>query len=194
MVQPVCWGSSGQEETIAGFQRSARCWELLLFLCHSLADDFQGQELLEERWFHDKDPIGWSRIEGENRILSMYRDLIALRRNHLGLTRGLCGQNIHIYHFDNEAKVIAFHRLGKQGPTDSFIIVVNMSSQDRDGYIIGFSRVGLRKTRFNSDSYNYGPIFANHPTTDVETREEVSDGLPFSGEIEVGTYTVVIFS
>ncbi len=155
---------------------------------------FQGQELLEDRWFQDKDPIDWSRIEGENGILSMYRDLIALRLNRSGVTRGLCGQNIHIYHVDNEAKVIAFHRWDKQGPTDSVVVVVNMTNQNRDGYVIGFPRTGLWKTRFNSDSYNYGPNFANHPTTDVETRETVSDGLPCSGEIGVGPYTVVIFS
>jgi 1,4-alpha-glucan branching enzyme len=50
------------------------------------------------------------------------------------------------------------------------------------------------KTRFNSDPYNYGPNFHNHPTPDVETREEGADGLPCSGEISIGPYTVVIFS
>jgi 1,4-alpha-glucan branching enzyme len=155
---------------------------------------FQGQELLEDRWFQDKDPIDWSRVEGENGILSMYRDLIALRRNRSGVTRGLCGQNIRIYHVNNEAKVIVFHRWDEQGPTDSVVVVVNMTNQNRDGYVIGFPRAGLWKTRFNSDSYNYGPNFANHPTADVESREEESDGLPCSGEIGIGPYTVVIFS
>jgi 1,4-alpha-glucan branching enzyme len=155
---------------------------------------FQGQELLEDRWFQDKDPIDWSRVEGENGILSMYRDLIALRRNRSGVTRGLCGQNIRIYHVNNEDKVIVFHRWDQQGPTDSVVVVVNMTNQNRDGYVIGFPRAGLWKTRFNSDSYNYGPNFANHPTADVEAREEESDGLPCSGEIGIGPYTVVIFS
>ena len=155
---------------------------------------FQGQELLEDRWFQDKVPIDWSRVEGENGILSMYRDLIALRRNLSGKTRGLCGQNIHIYHFNNEAKVIAFHRWDKQGPKDSVVVVVNMTNQNRDGYVIGFPRAGLWKTRFNSDSYNYGPNFANHPTPDVETREEGADGITCSGEIGIGPYTVVIYS
>ncbi len=155
---------------------------------------FQGQELLEDRWFQDKDPIDWARIEGENGILSMYRDLIALRRNLSGVTRGLCGQNIHIYHVNNEAKVIAFHRWDVAGPHDSVVVVVNMTNDNRDGYVIGFPRPGLWKTRFNSDSYNYGANFANHPTPDVETRAEGSDGLPCSGEIGIGPYTVVIFS
>jgi 1,4-alpha-glucan branching enzyme len=155
---------------------------------------FQGQELLEDRWFHDKDPIDWSRIEGENGILRMYRDLIALRRNRSNVTRGLCGQNIQIYHTDNESKVIAFHRWDKQGPTDSVVVVVNMTNQNHDGYVIGFPRAGLWRTRFNSDSNTYGLNFANHPTADVRTREQGADGLPCSGEIGVGPYTVVIFS
>jgi 1,4-alpha-glucan branching enzyme len=124
----------------------------------------------------------------------MYRDLIALRRNLSGVTRGLCGQNIHIYHFNDAAKVIAFHRWDKEGPTDSVVVVVNMTNQNRDGYVIGFPRAGLWKTRLNSDSYNYGANFTNHPTPDVETHEEGIDGLPCSGKISIGPYTVVIFS
>jgi 1,4-alpha-glucan branching enzyme len=155
---------------------------------------FQGQELLEDRWFQDKDPIDWSRAEDEHGILGMYRDLIALRRNLPGVTKGLCGQNIHIFHFDDAAKLLAFHRWDKQGPKDSVIVVVNMTNQIRDDYVIGFPRAGLWKARFNSDSYNYGPDFANHPSPDVEAHEEKTDGLPCSGKMNIGPYTVVIFS
>ncbi len=155
---------------------------------------FEGQELLEDRWFQDKEPIDWSRVDDEHGILGMYRDMIALRRNLSGVTRGLCGQNIHLYHFDDGAKLIAFHRWDKQGPTDSVVVVVNMTNQNRDEYLIGFPRAGLWKTRFNSDSYNYGPNFANHPAPDVHAREEKTDGLPCSGKISIGPYTAVIYS
>jgi 1,4-alpha-glucan branching enzyme len=155
---------------------------------------FQGQELLEDRWFQDKDPIDWSRIEEESGILRMYQDLITLRRNLSGKTRGLCGQNLLIYHVDDGAKLIALHRWDKEGPGDSVVVVVNMTNENRDRYVIGFPRAGLWKTRFNSDSGNYGSNFYNHPTPDVETREEGADGQPCSGEIGIGPYTVVIFS
>jgi len=155
---------------------------------------FEGQELLEDRWFQDQDPIDWSRVEDEHGILGMYRDLIALRRNRAGLTRGLCGQGIHVYHFNDEAKLLAFHRWDKQGPADSVVVVVNMTNQKRDEYVIGFPGAGWWKTRFNSDSYNYDPDFANHPSPDVEAREEKYDGLPCSGKISIGPYTAVIFS
>jgi 1,4-alpha-glucan branching enzyme len=155
---------------------------------------FEGQELLEDCWFQDIVGIDWSRAEGEYGILRMYRDLIGLRRNLSGVTRGLCGQNIHIYHFDDGAKTIAFHRWDKQGPTDSVVVVVNMTNENRDDYLIGFPRAGLWKTRFNSDSVSYSPKFANHPTPDVEAHEEIIDGLPWSGKISIGPYTAVIFS
>lgn len=155
---------------------------------------FQGQELLEDRWFQDKDPIDWARTEDEYGIFRMYRDLIALRRNLSGVTRGLCGQNIHISHFNEEAKLLAFHRWDQQGPTDSVVVVVNMTNENRDAYRLGFPRAGWWKTRFNSDSYQYDPNFYNHPTPDVEAHEAGADGLPCSGEISIGPYTVVIFS
>jgi 1,4-alpha-glucan branching enzyme len=155
---------------------------------------FQGQELLEDRWFQDKVPIDWSRAAAEDGILGMYRDLIALRRNLAGVTRGLCGQNVQAYHCNDEAKLLAFHRWDEQGPGDSVVVVVNMTIQSCDDYVIGFPGGGLWKTRFNSDSYNYGPDFANHSTPDVEAQQEGADGLPCSGSICIGPYTVVIFS
>jgi 1,4-alpha-glucan branching enzyme len=155
---------------------------------------FEGQELLEDRWFQDKVPIDWSRVENEHGILGMYRDMIALRRNRSGVTRGLCGQNIHLYHFDDAAKIIAFHRWDKQGPTDSVVVVVNMMNQNRDGYVIGFPRAGLWKMRLNSDSNEYDPYFANHPAPDVEAYEDEFEGLPCSGKISIGPYTAVVYS
>ncbi len=155
---------------------------------------FQGQEILADHWFQDKVPIEWTLTDEEGGILSMYRDLIALRCNRSGVTRGLCGQYIQVFHCNDEAKLIAFHRWDQQGPNDSVVVVVNMTTQSRDGYVIGFPRPGLWKARFNSDSYNYGPDFANHATYDANAKENGADGLPCSGEISIGPYTVVIFS
>ena len=125
----------------------------------------------------------------------MNRDPDLLAAQPIGCDTGFgAGQNILIYHFNGEEKLIAFHRWDKQGPTDSVVVVVNITNENRDDYVIGFPRAGLWKTRFNSDSYNYGPNFYNHPTPDVETIEEARDGLPYSGKIGIGPYTVVIFS
>ena len=69
---------------------------------------------------------------------------------------------------------MAFHRWDKQGTTDSVVVVVNMTNQNHDGYVIGFPRAGLWKTRFNSDLYNYDLDLANHSIPDVEAHERHS--------------------
>jgi len=166
----------------------------LVFTAPGIPMIFQGQELLEDRWFQDDVPIEWSRTKEHYGILSLYRDLIALRRNLSGVTRGLCGQNTQIHHVDGEAKLIAFHRWDEQGPADSVVVVVNLTNQSCKGTTIGFPYAGWWKTRFNSDSTNYDAGFANHPTPDIEARAEEADGLPCCGEISIGPYTVVIFS
>jgi 1,4-alpha-glucan branching enzyme len=163
---------------------------LLFILLRQCIRQIRGAFFSSFGWFQDNIPIDWSGVEDQHGILEMYRDL---KRNLSGVTRGLCGQNVQIYHFDDRAKTIAYHRWDKQGLTDS-VVVVNMTNQNRDGYAIGFPRFGLWKTKFNSDSYNYGPNYANHPTSDVEVTEDKFDGMPCSGKIGIGPYTMVIFS
>lgn len=47
---------------------------------------FQGQALLEDKWFHDTDPLDWSRLSQFAGIAQLYRDIIHLRRNVHGNT------------------------------------------------------------------------------------------------------------
>jgi len=124
---------------------------------------FQGQELLEDRC--SKIKTRSTGLELRTKAYSQHvRDLIVLRRNLSGKTRGLCGQNVQIYHFDEWGQAHRLPSLGyKQGPTDSVVVVVNMTNQNRDGYVIGFPRPDCGKRALNSDSYNYGPNFAIIP-------------------------------
>jgi len=63
---------------------------------------FQGQEMLEDRTFGFNTPtnMDFSRAADPNLkgIVQMYHDLIALRRNTAGLSRGLTGQNRNVFH------------------------------------------------------------------------------------------------
>lgn len=95
----------------------------------------------------------------------------------------------------NASLGVLYRELAPKGvrvPKDSVVVVVNLTIQSRDRYVIGFPRKGLWHTRFNSDSYNYGPDFANHAAPNVETREEEADGLPCCGEICIGPYTDIL--
>ncbi len=155
---------------------------------------FQGQEFLEGGWFRDTVPVDWDQCEAFHGIVRLYRDLIQLRRNRDGCTRGLCGQYTQVYHLHDERKVIAFHRWDRGGAADDVVIVANFFHEAQDGYIIGFPASGLWKLRFNSDWQGYSDDFQNHPSTDVLAESGAYDGLPWHGKIAIGPYSVLIFS
>jgi 1,4-alpha-glucan branching enzyme len=155
---------------------------------------FQGQEFLEDRWFHDQDPLEWARAESYPGLVMLHRDLICLRRNLDGTTRGLCGQQVAVHHVNQQRKVIAFHRWDQGGPNDSVIVVANLAHQPLENYAIGLPRAGLWQVRLNSDWNGYDAEFGTVATNDVTALEGECDGLPFHAPLNVGPYSVVILS
>jgi len=155
---------------------------------------FQGQEFLEGGWFRDTVPVDWDQCAEFHGIVRLYRDLIRLRSNHEGFTRGLCGQFTQLYHLNNERKVIAFHRWDKGGASDDVVIVANFSHEAQNDYVIGFPAEGAWKLRFNSDWEGYSDDFGNHPSRDIVANEGANDGLPCYASVSIGAYSVVIFS
>jgi len=155
---------------------------------------FQGQEILEDKWFHDDDPIDWTKEQQYAGILALYRDLIRLRRNWHDTTRGLRGHRVNVHHVNDDAKVVAFHRWAKGGPRDDVVVVVNVADRRHDGYRIGLPRHGTWKVRFNSDWAGYSPDFDNQPGDDTVTDPAGYDGMPVSANIGIGRYTAIILS
>ncbi|MCE2882362.1 MAG: alpha amylase C-terminal domain-containing protein [Planctomycetaceae bacterium] len=156
---------------------------------------FQGQEFLEDGWFQDTDPVDWSKNATFAGIKSLYKDLIKLRRNLTGVSRGLTGQNTNVHHVNNNWKVLAFHRWMNGGDLDDVIVVMNFSSTPRYGYRIGFPRDGRWKVRFNSDWNGYDASFGNTGTYDLDASNATPwDGLPASGIFDIGPYSCVVFS
>lgn len=155
---------------------------------------FQGQEFLEGGWFRDNVPLDWDQREEFHGIVRLYRDLIRLRLNRDGLTRGLCGQFTQVYHLDDERKVLAYHRWDKGGPADDVVVVANFFHEAQDGYVIGLPAAGTWKLRFNSDWQGYSEAFEGHLSTDVVAQAGDRDGLPFHAALAIGPYSVLIFS
>jgi len=149
---------------------------------------------LEDQWFRDEDPIDWSKKDRYSGILAIYRDLIRLRRNGTGCTRGLTGQGLHVYHVNEADKVIAFHRWDQGGPGDSVVVVANMANRSYDSYTIGLPGEGLWKVRFNSDWGGYDPDFGNQPSYDLFANQGEKDGLSYHVNVGIGPYSVVILS
>ncbi len=166
----------------------------LVFTAPGIPMIFQGQEFLEDEWFHDQDPIDWSKQETYRGIWQMYRDLIRLRRNWNDNALGLRGQHVHVHHVNNNDKLIAFHRWAHSGPGDSVVVVMNMANRGYSSYRIGFPRVGLWKVRFNSDWKGYDATFGNHPSYDTVADSDPKDDMPFTGNVGIGPYTAVILS
>jgi 1,4-alpha-glucan branching enzyme len=155
---------------------------------------FQGQELLEDGYFQDTDPIDWSRLDSFAGIRLLYTDLIHLRRNWFDNTRGLRGQHVNVFHVNNGDKMVAFHRWMNGGSRDDVIVVCNFRNQSWGKYRIGFPRSGTWRVRFNSDWEGYSPDFGNFYSPDVTTINEPRDGLNYSGIIQIAPYSVLILS
>lgn len=155
---------------------------------------FQGQELLEDKWFSDTDPLDWKRLKKFNGYNKLHRDLIQLRRNFNNNTEGLTGQNTEMIRVDEERKIIAFHRSNVGGKGDSTVVVLNFSNNSYDEYVIGMPQDGIWKLRFNSDWEGYDQEFGNFTSTDTEAVKGEYDELPFNSTISIAPYTALIFS
>ena len=166
----------------------------LVFTVPGIPMIFQGQEFLEDDWFHDKDPLDWSKKERFAGIFRLYKDLIRLRLNRDGQTGGLCRQEVSVYHVNNDKKLLAYHRWGPGGPGDSVLVIANFSTQPRRDYTVGFPAEGQWTVRFNSDSKYYDSEFADlGPATVVATGEGL-DGLPAKGLISIAPYSALVLS
>ena len=155
---------------------------------------FQGQEILEDGWFSDGDPIDWSKLQTYAGIHHMYRDLVRLRRNVNGATAGLKGQHLNVFHTNNSDKVIAFHRWANGGPGDDVVVVANFANQTRMNYEIGLPRAGRWNMRFNSDWNGYSADFGNLLSADFDTEPNPLHGLGQRGRVNLAPYSVVILS
>ena len=155
---------------------------------------FQGQELLEDRWFDDSVALDWSKASTHRGILRLHRDLIALRRGGDGRTRGLRGPSLAIIRADEGAKLLAFHRWDQGGPGDDVVVIANFADRTVEDLRLGLPAPGRWRVRFNSDAPAYDLAFGGHEALDTDADGEPLDGLDQSALIAVGPYSVVILS
>ncbi len=154
---------------------------------------FQGQEFLEGGWFRDTVPVDWDKRVEFQGIVRLYRDLIRLRLNKDGESRGLYGQHVHVSHVHDDQNVIAFRRWDQGGPNDDLLVVANFHRDPRTGYRLGFPSVGEWKLLFNSDWKGYSRHFGDFASRDVTATADEYDGLPASAAIDIGPYSVLVY-
>ncbi len=158
---------------------------------------FEGQEFLEDGWFRDDKALDWSKLETFHGINRLYRDLIHLRRNLYGNTKGLTGPYVRVHHVNDQDKVVAFHRWAEGGAKDDVIVVASFTNRSlEEGYRIGLPRGGNWIIRFNSDWKGYSPDFhdVGNPGGQVVAEKEGRDGYEFSGTVSLPPYGLLILS
>ena len=155
---------------------------------------FQGQEFLQGDWFRDDVPLDWHLNEKYHGIVQLYADLISLRRNLAGRTRGLQGQGLDIFHLNESAKLLAFQRWADHGTNDDVVVVVNLAGFPRDEYRIGLPSGGRWRLELNSDAKRYSDDFVGVAAADLVADSESYDGFGASAVLTIAPYTVLIYS
>lgn len=166
----------------------------LVFTAPGVPMLFQGQEFLQGGWFQDTVPLDWHLTDEFRGILRLYRDLVQLRLNRTGLTRGLCGSGLKISHSNPADNVIAFQRWYDHGPGDDVMVVMSFSHEAKIEYELGFPQVGLWKLRLNSDWRGYSPDFSDTPSQDAQAESRDRDGFVAMAKISIGPYSLLIYS
>ncbi len=151
---------------------------------------FQGQEFLENGYFQDTVPLDWDQSSEFRGIIRLYRDLIGLRLNRQGFSRGLTGSNIEFTAIDDERNILVYRRWHSGGPGDEVVVALNFSQQAITGLPIGFPSPGMWRLRLNSDWEGYSKIFGSE-AHDVEAKA----GDKGTGAlIDLPGYSLLIFS
>lgn len=175
-------------------QKRSTAAAALVFTAPGIPMIFQGQEFLQGGWFRDDVPLDWDNSRSYRGIVRLYRDLMALRRNLGGETRGLQGQHIDVYHVNNDANVLAFQRWQDHGPGDDVVIVVNFGQEPRQDYRIGMPTAGRWNLLLNSDAEIYSPDFGGQQAHAVEADDQGYDGFGGSALMDIGPYSVLVYS
>lgn len=154
----------------------------------------QGQEMLQDGWFQDSEPIPWENAVEHAGIGQLTAKLIRLRRNIDGVTKGLTGQKIDVFHVNNHDKVVAFRRSCAGGAGDDVIVIVNFANQKLEDYEFGLPHGGLWMRRFSSDRKRYSEDFGGQASGDIHADAKAYDGQSHCGRICLPPYTALIYS
>ncbi|MEO8271987.1 MAG: alpha amylase C-terminal domain-containing protein, partial [Aureliella sp.] len=140
------------------------------------------------------EPMPWENGVEYAGIIALTAKLIRLRRNVDGLTKGLTGQHVDVFHLNNKDKIVAFRRSFASGPTDDVIVIANFANQRLENYQIGLPAGGHWKRRFSSDRKQYSEDFGDNASGDIQAEHRTYDGQSHCGRIQLPPYTVLIYS
>ncbi len=154
---------------------------------------FQGQPILEDKWFDDTDAVDWSKLQENRGFAQSVRDLIHLRRNLKNLTKGLQSQFIETLYSDNDTKVISYHRFDKTpaGTEGSVVIIANFRNQDYEYYQMHFPYEGNWELVFNSSYEEYSSY--NENNSKAANIKALQTPVGIVSDIHLSAYGILIY-
>ncbi len=156
---------------------------------------FQGQEFLEDGFFSDTDPLDWTKANTYGGMLRLYRDVVHLRRDAFGISTGLTGAYVSVYHVNNAGgvKLMAYRRARSSSAGDDVIVVVNAANTTLTDYQIGLPGAGTWYCLVNSDRRCYDAGYGNGGSLQVEAGTPGMDGLTHKGSLTIAPYSFMVF-
>lgn len=174
-------------------RRRANLGAALVFTTPGIPMIFQGQEFLRPDWFDDSKPIDWDEAGTEDQTMKLYRDLIRLRLNADGVSSGLLGSEVEVFHINKHDKLIAFRRFMPDEGSD-VVVLMNFADRGWDDYRIGFPRHGRWKVRFDSSSVHYDPESTDVGVAEFDTVHAPYDWYAHSSSFPLAPYAAIVFS
>lgn len=147
---------------------------------------FMGQELLEDREFHDSNPLDWQRGPDAFQNFQLFRDLVRLRRNLDGRSAALAGTSTRVVRADEQRKLLAYRRYLPGRPKDDIYVVMNLSGEPVEGVSLTFPKAGQWHILLNTDDPRYGREFTGVATSSLHTdgSQKIAVNLaPYSAQI-----------
>ncbi|KNC48617.1 1,4-alpha-glucan branching enzyme [Thecamonas trahens ATCC 50062] len=157
-----------------------------------------GQEVLENHAPPWPTPLylDWSRLEAASSdealartlcTLHTFQTLISLRRNVHGCTGGLTADSVRVFHTNDAANVVAYHRFHRGGRGDDVVVICNVSNTPYAEYAIGVPRSGVWhvRLRFEDEPDSVSRLVAARGAYDL---------FPFSLTLSLPPYSALILS
>jgi len=104
----------------------------------------------EDKSTCSNNPVSELSLEDRIQMMRLTRQLVDLRTNSMGFTKGLCGNSVRVSHVNSDAGVIVYHRWDEGGAGDDVIVIVNFSRDRFPRYKVGAPQGGVWKVRLDT--------------------------------------------
>ena len=129
----------------------------------------QGQEFMQEGAFNDWQALEWNKATEYHGIVLAHQHLIQHRLNTYGVTAGLLGQSLAIFHQNDHNTVLGYHRWDTGGPGDDTLVLANFGGDHFEQYDVHLPVAGTWYIRFNSTWHGYSEAFPDFVTESFTT-------------------------